>query len=75
MKLYRVICKGMHGSITGPRQGIAYVLAKDPTEAYNKLRAYLDAGDIGFRKDRELDRIELIADEDPTTDAGTMVFL
>lgn len=70
MKLYRVVCKGMIVS-----HGSAYVVATDPTMAYLKLRDYLDKKDLGFRVDRELDRIILIADESEYPDCGEKLFL
>jgi hypothetical protein len=42
--------------------GIAYVVAIDPAEAYKKLRASLDERKLGFTKERELDKIELLAE-------------
>lgn len=41
-----------------------YVIAPDPTTAYNKLRSLLDEQEYGFEKDRELLSITTIADED-----------
>ena len=70
MKLYRVVCKGMIVS-----HGSAYVVANDPTEAYKKLRDYLDKKELGFRVDRELDKVVLIADESEYPDCGEQLFL
>ena len=60
--LYKVVCKGMKGS-----HGIAYVVANDPTEAYTKVKNYLDAKDIGFAKrariqvDKSLEELQKVA--------------
>lgn len=54
--LYKVICRGMKDS-----HGFAYVVASDPTEAYQKMRNYLNAKDLGFSQGRELESITLIA--------------
>lgn len=58
MKLYEVIIKA------SGRRGSAYVLAKDPTSAYNKYRKLLDKEDICFHEDRELVSVRLAADSD-----------
>lgn len=41
----------------------AYVLAEDPTCAYNKFKKHLDTFDIGFATDRVLNKITVIAEE------------
>jgi hypothetical protein len=43
--------------------GIYWVIAKDPTDAENKLMDLLDKADYGFSKDRVVKEIHLIADE------------
>lgn len=75
VKLYRVNLKGMKVCTTGANYGVSYVVAKDLTEAYEKVRLFLDHNDIGFRKDRELESIELIAERNPHTDTGHILFL
>ncbi len=65
LKLWLVTCRGMtsSGISSGDRQrGICYVIALDPTAAYNAVREYLDKEDLGFRYERELESIKLIAD-------------
>lgn len=69
-KLYRVTLKGMHSDY-----GISYVVAYDLTEAYAKVRKFLDDHDIGFSKYRELDRIELLADATQYSGCGTILYL
>ena len=59
-KLYRVTCRGM--TCGDQHHGIAYVVATDPSEAYKKVRSSLDERKLGFQKDRELDKIELLAE-------------
>lgn len=56
-KLFRITVKGLSKHKT------SYIVAKDPTSAYEKLRKYLDARDYGFGSDREMEKIELIAEE------------
>ena len=44
-------------------------------EAYKKVRKFLDENDLGFTKDRELDKVELIADSYRYTDVGCLLHL
>jgi hypothetical protein len=63
LKLYRVETQGMTSSFIGSTaHGVAYVVAIDPSEAYEKLRAYLDEHNFGLSKERELKSITLIAE-------------
>jgi hypothetical protein len=63
VKLYLVTCRGMHTSaVSSVAHGIAYVVAPDPTTAYEMLRSYLEEEELGFEWERELDRIELLAE-------------
>lgn len=75
VKLYKVTLKGMNYSSTGVIYGSSYVVAEDPNEAYKKVRKFLDENGIGFSKDRELDKIELIADTYRYTDVGCLLHL
>jgi len=43
------------------QQGDYYVVAEHPTQASERLMAYLAAADYGFGSDREPSRIELVA--------------
>ena len=72
-KLYQVTLKGMTYSATGIAYGVSYVIAADPTAAYTKLRAYLDLKDLGYPRDRELDKIALVAEEFDYTDCGHLL--
>ena len=74
-KLFRVVLRGMTSSVTGVAYGISYVIAKNMDEAYRKVRKFLDDQDIGFRKDREIEKVELLAEDDQYTDTGAMLFL
>ncbi len=65
----------MTTSSNGVAHGIAYVLAKDPSEAYRILRKDLDERDIGFATDRALDRIELIAEDTEYPQCGTRMYV
>ena len=75
MNLYRVKLRGMQSSVTGIAYGDSYVIANDPSEAYQKIRRFLDKANIGFHKERELKSVELLAGEDEYNDTGKMVFV
>jgi hypothetical protein len=75
MKLYKVNLRGMTFSATGTVYGVSYVVAEDSEKAYQKVRKFLDKNDLGFSKDRELDSVELIAEDSQYTDTRTMLYL
>jgi len=76
MNLYRVECKGMVSGIgSHTAHGIAYVVAPDPTAAYEKLRQRLDEEGLGFAFERELDKVVLIAGEGVHPEAGMQLIL
>ena len=75
VKLFRVTLRGMTYSSTGVAYGVSYVVAKDPTEAYTKVRSFLDKEDLGFSGERALDKIELIADAYRYADVKCMLYL
>lgn len=64
----------MTTSSTGVAHGISYVMAEDPGKAYRLVRADMDERDLGFDRDRELDRIELIAEDTEYPQCGTRVY-
>jgi len=74
-KLYRVVLRGMRGGCSGVSYGVSYVVASDPTEAYNKVREFLDAKDLGFRHERELSQIDLLAEAYQYNNVGCMLYL
>lgn len=63
MKLYLVRCRGLQFSSSGPVWGIQYVVANDPTEAYQAVKQFLVRNSIGFPAERELDTIQLLAED------------
>jgi hypothetical protein len=73
-KLYRVTLKGMHYN-TGIAYGHSYVIAENSDEAYQKVLNFLNENNLGFSKDRELDKVELIADSYRYTNVGCMLHL
>ena len=74
-KLYRVTCTGMTSSFGCIAHGIAYVVATNPTEAYEKLRDYLDTAELGFKRAREMEKVELIAEETKYPDCGIALYI
>lgn len=74
-KLYRVTLRGMTYSTNGVVEGISYVVAAGAEEAYQKVKKRLDDKDYGFRKDRELDKVELLASTYEYTDTKTLLYL
>jgi hypothetical protein len=53
----------------------SYVIATDPASAYNKVRKWLDEKDYGFKHDRELSSIHLIAEDHEYTGVRTRLFI
>ena len=74
-KLYRVTLRGMTYSTTGVVEGISYVVATGAEEAYQKVKKRLDDKNYGFREDRELDKVELLASTYEYTDTKTLLYL
>ena len=75
-KLYKVTCRGMdHSLTTGPSYGVAYVVAEQAGEAYEKVRANLVERKLGFSNERELKSVELIAESIAFPDCGTILYL
>lgn len=75
MKLYRVTLRGMTTSVTNTAYGVSYVVAKNPDDAYNAVEQRLRAQDIGFRSDRSLKTIELLAEDVMYPDCGMILYL
>lgn len=74
-KLYRVTLRGLTYSSTGVIEGISYVVATNAEEAYQKVKKRLDEKDYGFSKDRELDKVELLASTNEFTKTKTLLYL
>jgi hypothetical protein len=77
MKLFKVILRGMNfiSSGSGVANGYAYVVAENTDDAYKKVRAYLDTKELGFRHERELNCVELLAEEGDYPNCGLRLFL
>jgi len=74
-KLYKITLKGMTYSSTGVVYGVSYAIAENPDQAYQKVKKFLDEKDLGFSKDRALDKIELIAENYQYTDCGCILYI
>lgn len=74
LRLFKVTLKGVHGT-TGTDYHTSFVVAQDPTEAYQRVRSFLDENDLGFVDQREMDRIELIAESKRYPECKTILFL
>lgn len=57
------------------RYSPCYVVAPDADTAYKAVRADLDQRDYGFAKDRELQSVELLAEDYDYTETGSKLFL
>jgi hypothetical protein len=74
LNLYRVELQGMQISVTGPRYGTSYVVAPDPTTAYNMVREFCDKADLGYPAERALKSVILLAECTRYPDCGTLLF-
>ena len=74
-KLFRITLRGMIFNSTGIAYGVSYVVADNSDEAYQKVKKFLDDNDIGFAKERELDKVELIADSYRYTGVENLLYL
>lgn len=73
-KLYLVRLQGLYSSAGSTNYGSSYVVAKSPNEAYAKVVTFLEENDIGFEADREMEYIELVAEDARYPDCKTMLF-
>jgi len=53
----------------------AYVVAEDAADAYRRVRAELDKTDLGFTKGREMDKVELLAEEGMYPECGLRLYV
>lgn len=75
-KLYRVTLKGMFSNnSSSPVYGVSYVVADNPSEAYNVVQNDLVQRDIGFDHQRALDKVELIAEDTEYPDCRTRLYV
>ena len=74
-RLYRVTLRGMKCPSTGVAYGVSYVVAEGAEEAYQMVRKTLDEKDIGFAREREMESVELIAENYRYTNTGHVLYL
>lgn len=72
VKLYRV---HLRGASVGIKHYDPYVIAENATEAIEKVQSYLEKNDIGFRTDRVLDCVQLLAEDSDYPDCNVKLFL
>ena len=65
----------MKFNTTGPIYGFSYVVAENPKDAYEEVRMFLDKENLGFKVERVLDTIELLAEQDRYPECRTMLFI
>lgn len=70
MKLYRVKCRGMIDS-----HGTAFVVAANADAAYRIVLVDLDARSLGFGWEREMNRVELVAEDTLYPACGCRLYL
>lgn len=75
MRLYRVLLKGMQHEPTGTKYGCPFVVAENPAEALEKVQKYLDEKKLGFPFEREMDKIELLAEVGNYPNCKVQLFL
>lgn len=68
--LFRVTLRGMRDSY-----GVSYVVAGDAGEAYDRVLNEMNDRDLGFAKERALDKVELIAEAGQYPTCGTILYL
>ena len=69
MKLYKIYLTGAIDNIKP-----AYSLAENAEEAYQNVRTWLDKKDYGFSSQRELAKVELVAEDKLYTKTGAILF-
>ena len=74
MKLFRVIIRG-GCSTTSTNYHYSYVVAENSVIAYEKVRKFLDEKDLCFSSEREMESVELIAEEGNYPECRTILFL
>jgi len=74
MKLFKITLKGLTRNEAGYIAGISYVVASDPNSAYEIVRSALEKQKLGSVQDRELNIIELLAEDDQYAICGTTLY-
>ena len=61
-KLFKVKLRGLNTWQT-PNNQFVYVVAYDPNEAYEIVKEHFDKRNYGFSNERELESVELLAEQ------------
>ena len=75
MKLFRIKLTGMKYSSIGTLYGCPYVVAESAEQALAKVQKYVRDNDLGFTNDREMESIELLAEEGDYPGCRIQLFL
>jgi len=74
LKLYKVSIRGGF-NVMSTDYHESYVVARSPNDAYARVKKFLDDNDLCFSDERELKRIELIAECRRYPACQTMLFV
>ena len=74
LKLYKVTIRGGFNA-TSTDYNTSYVVARSPNDAYARVKKFLDDNDLCFSDERELKRIELIAECKRYPSCRTILFI
>ena len=74
MKLYKVNLRGLGGG-SGVNYKSSYVVAENADKAYLTVRSHLDEKDYGFTRDREMESVELLAEDSDYAESLVRLFL
>jgi len=75
LNLYKVTLRSLDYNPRNLAYGISYVVAENSDEAYQKVKNFLDKYHIGYRKERELDKVELLASSYKYNNLGAILYL
>jgi len=59
----------------GVTYGVSYVVAADPAAAYQIVKDDLDKRGLGFRGDRVMEKVELLAETGESPDCGMTLYM
>ena len=75
-KLFSIRCKGLQGNLKGSQtHGFAYVVARDSAQAHQMVKDSLAKKGLGTPYDREMEAVELLAEESDYPACGISLYL
>lgn len=69
-KLFQVMCRGMQSNL----HATSYVVADDPTSAYERVKHALETRGLGTPEDREMESVILIAEQADYPTCGVVLY-